>query len=215
MINRKKINKKAKPADKINKKIMNKLKIILNGIIKENPTFVLLLGMCPTLATTTSSINGMGMGLCTTFVLICSNMVISAIKNIVPDNVRIPVFVVVIASFVTLLELVMKAYVQSLYEALGLYIPLIVVNCIILARAESFACKNSIIDSMFDGIGIGLGFTLALTILGAVREMLGSGSIFNWKFIGDNDGILVFVLAPGAFIVLGYLIALVNAIKKK
>ncbi|MDR1846693.1 MAG: electron transport complex subunit E [Bacteroidales bacterium] len=194
---------------------MNKLKIILNGIIKENPTFVLLLGMCPTLATTTSSINGMGMGLCTTFVLICSNMVISAIKNIVPDNVRIPVFVVVIASFVTLLELVMKAYVQSLYEALGLYIPLIVVNCIILARAESFACKNSIIDSMFDGIGIGLGFTLALTILGAVREMLGSGSIFNWKFIGDNDGILVFVLAPGAFIVLGYLIALVNAIKKK
>jgi electron transport complex protein RnfE len=194
---------------------MKKFQIILNGIIKENPTFVLLLGMCPTLGTTTSAINGLGMGLCTTFVLICSNMAISAIKNIVPDNVRIPVFVVVIASFVTLLELVMKAYVQSLYETLGLYIPLIVVNCIILARAESFACKHSVSDSMLDGVGMGLGFTLALTILGAVREVLGSGSIFDMKFIGDNDGILVFVLAPGAFIVLGYLIAIVNAIKKK
>jgi len=155
------------------------------------------------------------MGLCTTFVLICSNMVISTIKNIVPDNVRIPVFVVVIASFVTLLELIMKAYVQSLYEALGLYIPLIVVNCIILARAEAFASKNNIVNSMLDGIGMGLGFTLALTVLGALREILGCGSVFNFKFIGDNDGILVFVLAPGAFIVLGYLIALVNVIRKK
>ncbi|MDR1725418.1 MAG: electron transport complex subunit E [Bacteroidales bacterium] len=194
---------------------MKKLKIIFNGIIKENPTLVLLLGMCPTLATTTSAINGMGMGLCTTFVLICSNVVISAIKNIVPDNVRIPVFIVVIASFVTLLELFMKAYIQSLYEALGLYIPLIVVNCIILARAESFACKNNMFDSMLDGIGMGIGFTLALTVLGALREIFGNGSIFNYKFIGDNDGILVFVLAPGAFIVLGYLIALVNLIRKK
>ncbi|MDR0790172.1 MAG: electron transport complex subunit E [Bacteroidales bacterium] len=194
---------------------MKKLQIILNGIIKENPTFVLLLGMCPTLGTTTSAINGMGMGLCTTFVLICSNMAISAVKNIVPDNVRIPVFVVIIASFVTLLEMVMKGYVQALYETLGLYIPLIVVNCIILARAESFACKNNVTDSMLDGLGMGLGFTLALTILGAIREILGSGSIFDMKFIGDNDGILVFVLAPGAFIVLGYLIAIVNTFKKK
>jgi electron transport complex protein RnfE len=196
-------------------KMNKRLKIILNGIVRENPTFVLLLGMCPTLATTTSAINGMAMGLCTTFVLICSNIAISVIKNIVPDNVRIPAFVVVIASFVTLLELFMKAYVQSLYETLGLFIPLIVVNCIILARAESFACKNNIFNSMLDGVGMGVGFTIALTILGALREILGSGSVFNWKFIGDNDGILVFVLAPGAFIVLGYLIALVNAIKKK
>ena len=194
---------------------MKKFQIILNGIIKENPIFVLLLGMCPTLGTTTSAINGLGMGLCTTFVLICSNMAISAIKNVVPDNVRIPAFVVVIASFVTLLEMCMKAYVQPLYETLGLFIPLIVVNCIILARAESFASKNNVINSMFDGIGMGLGFTVALTILGAVREILGAGSIFDMKFIGDNDGILIFVLAPGAFIVLGYIIALVNAIKKK
>ncbi|MDR1006261.1 MAG: electron transport complex subunit E [Bacteroidales bacterium] len=194
---------------------MNKLKIALNGIIRENPIFVLLLGMCPTLGTTTSAINGMGMGLATTFVLICSNMAISAIKNVVPDNVRIPAFIVVIASFVTLLEMVMKAYVPSLYESLGLFIPLIVVNCLILARAEAYASKNTIINSMFDGVGMGLGFTIALTLLGAIREILGSGSIFNFKFIGNNDGILVFVLAPGAFIVLGYLIALVNAIKNR
>lgn len=194
---------------------MNKLKIILNGIIKENPTFCLLLGMCPTLGTTTSAINGMGMGLCTMFVLICSNMAISAIKNVVPDKVRIPAFIVVIASFVTILQLCMQAYLPSLYESLGLFIPLIVVNCIILGRAEAFASINNVIDSIFDGIGIGLGFTLGLTILGSVREILGSGSIFGLKFIGDSDGMLVFVLAPGAFIALGYLIALVNKLKAK
>lgn len=194
---------------------MNKFKIILNGMINENPTFVLLLGMCATLATTTSAINGMGMGLCTTFVLIMSNMAISAIKNVVPDKVRIPCFVVVIAAFVTILEFCMKAYVPDLYKSLGIFIPLIVVNCIILARAESFASKNNVIDSMFDGIGIGLGFTLALTMLGLVREILGSGSFFGFKFIGDADGMLLFVMAPGAFIVLGYLIAIVNSIRKK
>lgn len=194
---------------------MNKFKIILNGIIKENPTFCLLLGMCPTLGTTTSAINGMGMGLCTMFVLICSNMVISAIKNVVPDKVRIPAFIVVIASFVTILQLCMQAYLPSLYESLGLFIPLIVVNCLILGRAEAFASRNNVIDSIFDGIGMGLGFTLGLTILGSVREILGSGSIFGLKFIGDADGMLVFVLAPGAFIALGYLIALVNKLKAK
>ncbi len=194
---------------------MNKFKIILNGIIKENPTFCLLLGMCPTLGTTTSAINGMGMGLCTMFVLICSNMVISAIKNVVPDKVRIPAFIVVIASFVTILQLCMQAYLPSLYEGLGLFIPLIVVNCLILGRAEAFASRNNVIDSIFDGIGMGLGFTLGLTILGSVREILGSGSIFGLKFIGDSDGMLVFVLAPGAFIALGYLIALVNKLKAK
>ena len=194
---------------------MNKFKIILNGIIKENPTFCLLLGMCPTLGTTTSAINGMGMGLCTMFVLICSNIVISAIKNVVPDKVRIPAFIVVIASFVTILQLCMQAYLPSLYESLGLFIPLIVVNCLILGRAEAFASRNNVIDSVFDGIGMGLGFTLGLTILGSVREILGSGSIFGMKFIGDADGMLVFVLAPGAFIALGYLIALVNKLKAK
>lgn len=194
---------------------MNKIKIILNGIVKENPVFCLLLGMCPTLGTTTSAINGMGMGLCTMFVLICSNLVISLLKNVVPDKVRIPAFIVVIASFVTLLQLCMQAYLPSLYESLGLFIPLIVVNCLILGRAEAFASRNSPLNSIFDGIGMGLGFTLGLTILGLIREMLGSGSVFGYKFIGDADGILVFVLAPGAFIVLGYLIAIVNRLKSK
>ncbi|MBO7229727.1 MAG: electron transport complex subunit E [Bacteroidales bacterium] len=194
---------------------MNKFKIVINGIIKENPTFCLLLGMCPTLGTTTSAINGMGMGLCTMFVLICSNAVISLLKNVVPDKVRIPAFIVIIASFVTLLQLCMQAYLPSLYESLGLFIPLIVVNCLILGRAESFASRNTPIDSIFDGIGMGLGFTLGLTTLGLIRELLGSGSIFGYKFIGDADGMLVFVLAPGAFIVLGYLIALVNRLKSK
>jgi electron transport complex protein RnfE len=194
---------------------MNKFKILSNGILKENPIFVLLIGMCPTLATTTSAINGLGMGLSTTFVLICSNVVISALKNVIPDKVRIPAFVVVIASFVTIVQLSMEAYVPALYASLGIYIPLIVVNCLILARAEAFANKNTIMNSMFDGIGMGLGFTLALTILGGVREMLGSGSLFDMKFIGDNDGILIFVLAPGAFITLGYLIALINRLSKK
>lgn len=194
---------------------MNKFKIVINGIIKENPVFCLLLGMCPTLGTTTSAINGMGMGLCTTFVLICSNAVISLLKNVVPDKVRIPAFIVIIASFVTLLQLCMQAYLPALYESLGLFIPLIVVNCLILGRAESFASRNTPIDSIFDGIGMGLGFTLGLTTLGLIRELLGSGSIFGYKFIGDADGMLVFVLAPGAFIVLGYLIALVNKLKSK
>lgn len=194
---------------------MNKLKIILNGILKENPTFVLLIGMCPTLATTTSAINALGMGLSTTFVLIGSNVVIAALKNFIPDKVRIPAFVVVIASFVTVLQLCMEAYTPALYVSLGIYIPLIVVNCLILARAEAFANKNTILNSMYDGIGMGLGFTLGLTVLGAVREILGSGSLFNFKFIGDNDGILIFVLAPGAFIALGYLIAIVNKLKNK
>ena len=194
---------------------MNKIKIILNGIVKENPVFCLLLGMCPTLGTTTSAINGMGMGLCTMFVLICSNLVISLLKNVVPDKVRIPAFIVVIASFVTLLQLCMQAYLPSLYESLGLFIPLIVVNCLILGRAEAFASRNTPLNSIFDGLGMGLGFTLGLTILGLIREMLGSGSVFGYKFIGDADGILVFVLAPGAFIVLGYLIAIVNRLKSK
>lgn len=194
---------------------MNKIKIILNGIVKENPVFCLLLGMCPTLGTSTSAINGMGMGLCTMFVLICSNLVISLLKNVVPDKVRIPAFIVVIASFVTLLQLCMQAYLPSLYESLGLFIPLIVVNCLILGRAEAFASRNTPLNSIFDGIGMGLGFTLGLTILGLIREMLGSGSVFGYKFIGDADGILVFVLAPGAFIVLGYLIAIVNRLKSK
>ncbi len=194
---------------------MNRLKILFNGILKENPTFVLLIGMCPTLATTTSAINALGMGLSTAFVLTCSNIAIAALKNFIPDNVRIPAFVIIIASFVTLVQLVMEAYVPALYASLGIYIPLIVVNCLILARAEAYANKNSVLDSMFDGIGMGLGFTLALTILGGVREILGSGSIFNLKFIGDNDGILIFVLAPGAFITLGYIIALINRLSRK
>lgn len=193
---------------------MNNFKVLMNGIVKENPTFVLLLGMCPTLGTTSSAINGMGMGLATLFVLVCSNVVISLIKNLVPDMVRIPIFVVVIASFVTLLQMVMQAYVPDLYATLGLFIPLIVVNCILLGRAEAFAAKNGPIASMFDGLGMGLGFTMALTILGGIRELLGTGKIFNVTLLPEQYGMLIFVLAPGAFIVLGYLIAIVNRIKK-
>ncbi|HJC97263.1 electron transport complex subunit RsxE [Phocaeicola salanitronis] len=193
---------------------MNNFKILINGIVKENPTFVLLLGMCPTLGTTSSAINGMGMGLATMFVLICSNFAISAIKNLVPDMVRIPIFVVVIASFVTILQMLMQAYVPSLYATLGLFIPLIVVNCILLGRAEAFACKNSPIASLFDGLGIGLGFTIALTLLGGIREFLGTGKLFNITIMPEQYGMLVFVLAPGAFIALGYLIAIVNRLKK-
>ena len=193
---------------------MNNLKVLLNGMIKENPTFVLLLGMCPTLGTTSSAINGMGMGLATMFVLICSNFAISSIKNLVPDMVRIPAFVVVIASFVTILQMVMQAFVPGLYATLGLFIPLIVVNCIILGRAEAFAAKNGPIPSIFDGIGIGLGFTMALTLLGGVREFLGTGKLFNIAIMPEEYGMLIFVLAPGAFIVLGYLIAIVNKLKK-
>ena len=193
---------------------MNNFKILINGIVKENPTFVLLLGMCPTLGTTSSAINGMGMGLATMFVLICSNFAISAIKNLVPDMVRIPIFVVVIASFVTILQMLMQAYVPSLYATLGLFIPLIVVNCILLGRAEAFACKNSPIASLFDGLGIGLGFTIALTLLGGIREFLGTGKLFNITIMPEQYGMLVVVLAPGAFIALGYLIAIVNRLKK-
>ncbi len=189
---------------------MNNFKVMMNGIIKENPTFVLLLGMCPTLGTTSSAINGMGMGLATMFVLICSNVVISLIKNLIPDMVRIPSFIVVIASFVTLLQMVMQAYVPGLYATLGLFIPLIVVNCIVLGRAEAFAAKNNAVASMFDGIGMGLGFTIALTLLGAVREFLGTGKIFDFAIMPEEYGMLVFVLAPGAFIALGYLIALIE-----
>mgnify|MGYP005946929971 FL=1 len=193
---------------------MNNFKVLMNGIIKENPTFVLLLGMCPTLGTTSSALNGMLMGLATTFVLICSNMVISLIKNLIPDMVRIPAFIVVIASFVTALQMCMQAYVPGIYASLGLFIPLIVVNCIILGRAEAFASKHGVIPSFFDGLGMGIGFTLALTLLGAVRELLGTGKIFGWAIWPEDYGMLMFVLAPGAFIVLGYLIAIVNKIRK-
>lgn len=194
---------------------MNKLSIILKGIIKENPTFVLVLGMCPTLGTTTSAENGFGMGVATMAVLIMSNFVISLIKNLIPDKVRIPAFIVVIASFVTIIQMLMEAYVPSLYASLGVFIPLIVVNCIILGRAEAFASKNSPLDSILDGVGIGLGFTLSLTVIGAVRELLGSGSIFGFSF-GITDYMpLFFVLAPGAFLVLGYLMALFNKFAKK
>ena len=193
---------------------MNNFKVLMNGIVKENPTFVLLLGMCPTLGTTSSAINGMGMGLATAFVLVCSNVVISAIKHLIPDAVRIPAFVVVIASFVTLLQMIMQAYVPALYATLGLFIPLIVVNCILLGRAEAFAAKNGPVASMFDGLGMGLGFTVGLTLLGAVRELLGTGKIFGLTVYPEDCGMLLFVLAPGAFIALGYLIALVNRLKK-
>ena len=193
---------------------MSNIKILTNGLIKENPTFVLLLGMCPTLATTTSAINGLAMGLATMAVLICTNFVISCIKSITPDKVRIPVFVVVIAAFVTVLQLVIKAFLPAIDEALGLFIPLIVVNCIILGRAEAFACKNTPVASIFDGIGIGLGFTFALTLLGIVRELLGAGSVFGIGLLPETTNILLFVLPPGAFISLGYLIAIVNKLKK-
>lgn len=192
----------------------NRLAILKDGIIKNNPTFVLVLGMCPTLGTTTSAINGLGMGLATTFVLILSNIFISLIARFIPDKVRIPSYIVVIAAFVTVLQLVMQAYLPALYATLGLFIPLIVVNCIVLGRAEAFANKNTPLDSAMDGVGIGLGFTLALTLLGLVREILGSGSAFGWKFI-DGDGILAFVLAPGAFIALAYLLVIFKKLTVK
>ena len=194
---------------------MSNLKIFLNGLIKENPTFVLFLGMCPTLATTTSAINGLSMGLATMAVLVCTNFVISAIKNITPDMVRIPVFIVVIAAFVTILQMLMSAYApDSINKALGIYIPLIVVNCIILGRAESFACKTTPVASIFDGLGIGLGFTMGLTILGVVRELLGAGSVFGIHLLPETTNVLLFVLPPGAFLTLGYLVALFNKLKK-
>ena len=194
---------------------MNKLNIILRGIVKDNPTFVLVLGMCPTLGTTTSAMNGMGMGVATMAVLTMSNMVISLIKNLIPDKVRIPAFIVVIASFVTIIQMLMQAYVPSLYASLGVFIPLIVVNCIILGRAEALASKNGVVDSIFDGIGIGIGFTLSLTVIGAVREVLGSGAIFGMPLGISDYTPLVFVLAPGGFFVLGYLMVLFNKFIKK
>ncbi len=192
---------------------MNNFKVLLNGIIKENPTFVLLLGMCPTLGTTSSAINGMSMGLATMAVLICSNLIISLIKNLIPDMVRIPSFIVVIASLVTILQMFIKAYAPDVDAKLGLFIPLIVVNCIILGRAEAFAAKRGPLASICDGIGMGLGFTLGLTLLGASRELLGTGQVFSLPVFPEQYGALVFVLAPGAFIALGYLIALVNKVR--
>jgi len=194
-------------------KDMNYVNIVKNGIVKENPTFVLMLGMCPTLATTTSAMNGMSMGLATMAVLICTNFVISCMKTVTPDKVRIPVFIVIIAAFVTVLQLLIKAYLPDVDAALGLFIPLIVVNCIILGRAEAFAAKQSPVASLFDGIGIGLGFTLGLTLLGIVRELLGSGSIFGLTILPESYNILLFVLPPGAFITLGFLIAIVQKMR--
>ena len=193
---------------------MSKLSILTDGFVKNNPTFVLVLGMCPTLATTTSAMNGLEMRLATMFVLILSNIVISLIAPVVPDKVHIPVYIVVIATFVTLLQLLMQAFVPGVYQTLGLFIPLIVVNCIVLGRAEAFANKHGVLESALDGIGVGLGFTLSLTVIGIVREILGSGSVFGWKFI-PGDGILAFVMAPGAFMVLGYLMVLFNKYLKK
>jgi len=194
---------------------MDQAKNFSKGFIKENPVFVLLLGMCPTLGVTSSAINGLGMGLATTFVLLMSNMVVSLVKNGIPDKVRIPAFIVIIASFVTVVQLAMQAYLPSLFKSLGLFIPLIVVNCIVLGRAEAFASKNNIISSAIDGLGMGLGFTFALVTLGGIREILGSGKFFDITIYPENYVTLVFVLAPGAFIVLGYLIALLNRLKKK
>ena len=195
---------------------MSQMKHFLNGLWKENPTFVLVLGTCPTLAVTTEAYNGLGMGLATTFVLISSNFLISLLKNLIPDKVRIAAFIVIIASFVTVVDMSMKAYVPALYETLGIFIPLIVVNCIILGRAEAFAQKNSVLPSILDGLGMGLGFTLALTLLGGVREIIGSGALFGNKFLpGDAKTILLFIMPPGAFITYGYLIAIMNKIKNR
>jgi len=192
---------------------MNQWKNFSKGLLKENPVFVLLLGMCPTLGVTTTAVNGLGMGLATTFVLLMSNVVISLIKNLIPNKVRIPSYIVVIASFVTIVDLVMAGYLPALHEELGLFIPLIVVNCIVLGRAESFASKNNLLSSTIDGLGMGFGFAFALTLLGAVREILGNLSLFGYKFL-EGDGIIVFILSPGAFIALGYLIAVINKLRK-
>ena len=191
------------------------MKTLTNGILKENPTFALVLGMCPTLATTTSAVNGMSMGLATLFVLVCSNVVISLLKNLIPDKVRIPAFIVVIATFVTMVQLVMQAYLPAIYDVLGLFIPLIVVNCIVLGRAEAFAAKNTVGLSALDGIGMGLGFTLSLTVLGVIREFLGAGTIFGFQLYNSQFAALIFVLAPGAFIALAYMMAAVNKLQKK
>ncbi|WP_066628919.1 RnfABCDGE type electron transport complex subunit E [Labilibacter marinus] len=193
---------------------MNQLQNFTKGFFKENAVFTLLLGMCPTLGVTSSAINGLGMGLATTFVLIMSNIVVSLVKDLIPDKVRIPAFIVIIASFVTVVELLMQAYLPALFESLGLFIPLIVVNCVVLGRAEAFASKNNFVSSLIDGAGMGLGFAMALTMLGAVREFFGSGKMFDMVIFPEQYGMLVFVLAPGAFIALGYLIALIDKLKK-
>ena len=194
---------------------MNAKDIIKNGLIKENPTWVLILGMCPTLATTTSAVNGMMMGLATAFVLLMSNIVISLLKSVIPDKVRIPAFIVVIATFVTIVQMVMQAYMADMYETLGLFIPLIVVNCIVLGRAEAFASKNGVWHSALDGIFMGLGFTWALTLIGMVRELLGTGCIFGHSLIGGADGMLMMILPPGGFLAFGFLMALVNHLRRK
>ena len=193
---------------------MNQWKNFSKGFLKENAVFVLFLGMCPTLGVTTSAVNGLGMGLATTFVLVMSNLVVSLVKNLIPDKVRIPAFIVIIAAFVTVVELVMRGYAPTLFDALGIFIPLIVVNCVVLGRAEAFASKNTVLTSVLDGAGIGLGFTMALTILGAVREVLGSGAFFGMKLL-SGDAMLLFILPPGAFLALGYLIVLANMLKEK
>ncbi|MBO4977515.1 MAG: electron transport complex subunit E [Muribaculaceae bacterium] len=194
---------------------MKAAEIIADGLIRRNPTFVLILGMCPTLGTTSSAITGLGMGVATLFVLVLSNAAISAIRNLVPDKVRIPAFIVVIASFVTVLQMLMQAFLPGLYGALGIFIPLIVVNCILLGRAEAFASRNNVLLSLADGLGVGLGFTAALTLLGCVREIAGTGAVFGYQLYSPDYGALVFVLAPGAFIALGLLIALYNRMFKK
>ncbi|HLN53109.1 MAG TPA: electron transport complex subunit E [Lentimicrobium sp.] len=195
---------------------MKNLKFLTEGLVKSNPTFVLVLGTCPTLAVTTAAINGIGMGAATTFVLVCSNLLIAALKNAIPDKVRIAAFILIIATFVTIVDLVMKAYTPDLYRTLGIFIPLIVVNCIILGRAEAFAQSNKIFHSVLDGLGMGIGFTLAITLIASIRELLGSGSIFNVKLIGDQiSTILLFILPPGAFITYGYLIAIMNRLRAK
>jgi len=193
---------------------MSKTKILTKGIIKENPILVLVLGLCPSLAVTTSAINGLGMGLATTFVLLASNMLISLLKNVIPPTVRIPAYIVLIAAFVSIVDLMIQGFIPALAESLGLFIPLIAVNCIVLGRAEAFASKNNIFDSILDAIGMGLGFTLSLFIIGALREILGSGAIFDYKFI-EGDGILIFILAPGAFFVMGFLIAFVKYLQNR
>lgn len=193
---------------------MNQWENFTKGFFKDNPVFVMLLGMCPTLGVTSSAVNGLGMGLATTFVLVMSNIVVALVKNFIPDKVRIPSFIVIIASFVTIVEMVMQAYLPALFEALGLFIPLIVVNCLVLGRAEAFASKNTPGSSIVDGLGMGLGFSMALTMLGAVRELLGSGMIFGFTLFPEDYGMLIFVLAPGAFIALGYLIAFINRVRK-
>lgn len=193
---------------------MSNFKTFMNGVIKENPIFTLLLGMCPTLGVTSSASNGLGMGLATTFVLVMSNLVVALVKDFIPDKVRIPAFIVIIATFVTIVEMTMQAYLPALFASLGLFIPLIVVNCIVLGRAEAYASKNSPVSSIFDGLGMGIGFSLALTLLGSVREFLGSGKVFSLTIYPEDYGMLVFVLAPGAFIALGFLIATINKLKK-